>query len=150
MKLKQVIILIVLVLTSIVILKSCDYRLWMLKCRELTYYELPDSVKSVLYVAAFKDPAYLTIDHDTIISDDLLLANLADTSVYYLKSFNLMIAPWIYYRKLIDKKKNIIYRFSVGTSYPFIIFKERLYIPTESSPRKEEIYKTMYTEYELK
>ena len=105
MKLKQAIILIVLVLTSIVILKSCDYRLWMLKCRELTYYELPDSVKSVLYVAAFKDPAYLTIDHDTIISDDLLLANLADTSVYYLKSFNLMIAPWIYYRKLIDKKK---------------------------------------------
>ena len=48
MKLKQAIILIVLVLTSIVILKSCDYRLWVLKSRELTYSELPKEVQIFL------------------------------------------------------------------------------------------------------
>lgn len=135
----------------IVIFQSCDYRLWMLKSRKITYYELPDSVKSVLYAAASKTPAYISIINDaTIITDDLLLGNPADTSVYYLKSFNIIITPWIYYDKLIDKKKNITYRIPVGPPHPLLIFKERLYIPTEHTPWREDLYKTMYTEYELK
>ena len=141
---------IVLIAILVVCLKTCDTRLWMLKSRKITYNELPDSVKSVLYAAAFKDPAYLTIDNDTIIQDYMLLGNPADTSVYYLKTFNFKIAPWIYYCKLINKKKNIIYRMPVKLSGPLLVFKDRLYIPVENDPSKEDIYKTMYTEYELK
>lgn len=61
-----------------------------------------------------------------------------------------MVAPWIYYRKLIDKKKSLVYKLTGETSGPLIIFKERLYIPIEYYPWKDEIFETMYTEYEMK
>lgn len=149
---KKIFVLILSFILICIIFSSCDYRLWMLKSRKITYYELPDSVKSVLYAAAFKEPAYMTIenDNDTIISDDLLLVTPSDTSIYYLKSFNLMVAPWIYYRKLIDKKKSLVYKLTGETSGPLIIFKERLYIPIKYYPWKDEIFETMYTEYEMK
>lgn len=147
---KKIIVILLSFALIFFIIHSCDYRLWMLKSRKMTYDELPDSVKSVLYAAAFKELAYMNIDNDTIISDDLLLGTPSDTSIYYLKSSNLMVAPWIYYSKLIDKKKKLVYRIAVGTPRPLVIFKERLYIPDEYQPWKEKIFTTIYTEYELK
>ena len=147
---KKIIVILLFFALIFFVIHSCDYRLWMLKSRQMTYYELPDSVKSVLYAAAFKEPAYMNVDNDTIYSDELLLGTPSDTSIYYLKSFNLMLAPWIYYSKLIDKKKKLVYRISVGTPRPLVIFKERLYIPVEYEPWKDEIFTTIYTEYELK
>ena len=79
---------------------SYDYRLKNLNHRELTYEELPDSVRTLLYSSM-----------GDIILNGLLFVNPSDTSVYRYEVVFYKIAPWVpAYCKLTDTNKNISYR----------------------------------------
>lgn len=148
---KKYLILIVLAFVC----SSCNYNIKKLPHKSVSYDELPDSVKSVLFARAFTKSAFTTtIVDDTIITingvyESLLPVNPTDTSIYCLE--NIEFGPWTIYSKLIDKKKNVSYRIPREEPEPFIIYGKKLYIPNEYNILSGEgIYETMYTEYELK
>ena len=142
MKLKQASILIVLVLTSIVILKSCDYRLWMLKSRELTYSELPKEVQIFLEERT-KYGERVT----------LLCVNAVDTVFYQTEKVrHPIVSAWFLYTKLIDKKNDKCYRIPRDVPRPYTIYKNKLYTPNLYNIilGGDDFRKAIYTEYELK
>lgn len=142
MKVKQILILLVFTLSLIALGRSCNYRLWMLKNKELTYKELPMEVKKCL---ANK------LESFDITDSYILFVNESDSSNYKAESVGYIWGPqsWIAYIKLIDIKKNIVYRINRDVSEPYIIFENRLYIPKEYNIRWN-YDKILYNEYELK
>ncbi len=138
MKIKQAIILIALVLVLIIICKSCDYRLWMLKSKKLTFNELPFEVKNYL-------------ENPTTTTDLMICISLQDTLIYRLETVKTIIGPWVAYERLIDRKKNVSYRISQTAASPYIIFQNKLYIPDRWYILYEgNAFEAKYTEYELK
>ena len=151
---------------------SYDYRLSSLNHRKLTYKELPDSVRMLLYSAAL----------GVIEDNQLLFVNPSDSSVYHYEVvWSIFVSSWVDYCKLIDTDRNIIYRIEQGEPSPYIIDSNanKLYIPSDyifltrislayDSIKKQkdidsadvaesivvaankEIYNAIFTEYELK
>ena len=123
---------------------SYDYRLKNLNHRELTYEELPDSVRTLLYSSM-----------GDIILNGLLFVNPSDTSVYRYEVVFYKIAPWVpAYCKLTDTNKNISYRIEKEVGQHMIIDSNthNLYVPNnkDSYSINEWIFKETFTEYELK
>jgi hypothetical protein len=87
-----------------------------------------------------------------MIIDEILFVDSIDSSIYHLESVEM--GPWTDYYKLIDINKEITYRIEYSYYHPYIIWKNKLYIPY--IPDRFEIYKSehfkmaKYTEYELK
>jgi hypothetical protein len=55
------------------------------------------------------------------------------------------------YTKIVDFKNNIVYRIERTTSEPYIIYKNKLYIPDRYNILgREDAKETVYSEYELK
>lgn len=130
---------------------SYDYRLSSLKHRELTYSELPDSVRTLLFTMAgnMRDKELLFFNHG------LLFVNPSDSSVYRFEMVSYKLAPWITaYRQLIDTENDIIYRIdNEEDGPPYIVDSntKNIYVPRGYySIIDEGIYKTKYIEYELK
>lgn len=142
MKRKQILILLVFTLSLIVLVRSCDYRLWMLKKETLAYKELPMEVKKCLVEK---------LDSFDITSNYILYVNDSDSSNYEAESVGTFWGPqsWIAYIKLTDVRKNIVYRINRDASGPYIIFENKLYIPKEYNIRWT-YDKILYDEYILK
>lgn len=138
---------------AIAFITSCsyDYRLSSLKHRELTYKELPDSVRSLLYYVAGD-----TIDNELLfLNHGLLFVNPSDSSVYRFEVISYKLAPWIpAYCQLIDNDNNIIYRMdNEEDGPPYIVDSNtrKLFVPHGYySIIDEGIINVKYIEYELK
>ena len=105
-----------------------DYKIKRLPHKELSYEELPDSVRSFLY----------TESSSHMIIDEILFVDSIDSSIYHLESVEM--GPWTDYYKLIDINKEITYRIEYSYYHPYIIWKNKLYIPY--IPDRFEIYKS--------
>lgn len=108
----------------IFITHSCDYRLWMLKKETLAYKELPEEIKKCL-----SDK----LDSFDIYNSIILFVNESDSSNFKAESVSTILGPesWIAYIKIIDIRKNIVYRINREASEPYILFENKLYIPNE-------------------
>lgn len=139
MKKNKILILIVFVIGLIVYFHSCDYRLWMLKSKELTFNELPIEVQTYLK------------NIEEHYSDDLHCVNYQDTAIYRMETiWSSICSSWIGHFELINKKKNICYRIPQHKRNP-IIFKNKLYIADKFILYGGEfVLEAIYTEYELK
>lgn len=141
MKKKKIFLLMVLGVGLVIALRSCDYRLWMLRNRELTFSELPPEVQTRLSNIPSCDPSI----------GMFLPINEKDSLNYSLTSVKTFIGPWIKYNKLTDLNKKVVYRIERAAPNPYILFENKLYIPDRynilcSTNR----YKAIYTEYDLK
>lgn len=119
---------------------SYDYRITSLEQKRLKFDELPLEVKK-----------YLSNRPKCEDYDMLLFVDLADTANYREETIGTLIGPWVDYEKIIDKQKNISYRINQGVPSPYIIFKNKLYIPDRYNILcGESVLEARYTEYKLK
>lgn len=129
---------------------SSDYRLSSIKHRELSYEELPDSVRTLLYQVAGD-----TIDRESLYSNHgLLFVNPSDSSVYRFKVVSYKLAPWIpAYRQLIDTENDIIYRIdNEDDGPPYIVDSntKNIFVPCGYySIVDKGIFNTKYKEYNM-
>lgn len=126
---------------------SYNYSVNSLKSETLSYSELPITIKDFL-----NDPGgYRDISPEGTNLGVKSLVSLDGDSLFSIKI--IMIGPWVDYTKLIDLKKNIVYRIDQGVPFPYIISDNKLYIPNEynilfSTTKNFEKY--TFTCYELK
>ena len=126
-----------------VVLCSCgfnEYKISNLEKRNLNFEELPLEVKNFLSNRPkCKD------------SGMILFLELSDTTNFSLETVNTLIGPWVNYEKLIDKQKNIYYKITQEVPYPYIIFRNKLYIPDKYDILcGGSVFEAIYTEYQLK
>ena len=117
-----------LLLTLVFFLISCTYcdcKIESMPYKELTYRELPSDIKKHLSVQ--NSISRMTIGSN----DDIMLINKSDSDIYRLEYVETIIGPWTECIKLINTPKNIVYRIEQGTPSPFIIYKDKLYIPNK-------------------
>lgn len=124
-----------------------DYRISFMSSNELTYKELPTKVQICLV-----DYPTNVLDYpldSTYYDKGMLLVDHSDSSRY--KCENVTTGPWVDYTKIVDFKNNIVYRIERTTSEPYIIYKNKLYIPDRYNILgREDAKETIYSEYELK
>ena len=100
---------------------SYDYKIERMPYIELSYEELP------------------------------VLIDSNDSATYQLEYVETLFGPWELCKKLINVKKNIVYRIERGTPSPYIVHKEKLYVPDEFIYFVDEDYRVAkYNEYTLK
>ena len=142
-----------------------DYELDNLSNKQISFKELPDSVKT-----------YIIKNNVADYSNDLLVVNPKERLDYrfvevvckyidvytlnkYIKSYT--TCKYISTRyggryvdsyRLVDLKNNLIYRIQLSHTHPYIIFHNRLYIITDrdSIYDASDYYKAKYMEYQLK
>ena len=120
--------------------KSYDYKLSNLEHKTLTFDELPFEVKK-----------YLANRPKSEDYNMLLFVDLADTTNYIEETVGTLTGPWVDYEKVIDKRKDISYRINQGVPPPYIIFRNKLYIPDRYDILcGNSIVEAIYTEYQLK
>jgi hypothetical protein len=138
---KNVVVLIIVLLLSFSC-KSYDYKITSLEQKNLKYDELPIEVKK--YLSNPPDP----------IGDSykmLIMVNANDSTNFSLETITTWYGPWVDYEKLKDKQKNKSYRINQGVPSPYIIFKNKLYIPDRFNILgSKSVFKAIYTEYQLK
>lgn len=129
-----------------VVFVSCnlnEYKITRLVQKQLTYYELPLEIKK-----------YLSNPPDPILDsyNDLVLITPKDSTIFSLETIETLVGPWVAYEKLRDKKKKIYYRINQDVPAPFIVFKNKLYIPDRYNILgiKKNTIEAKYTEYQLK
>lgn len=138
---KKIVILLLSFAIIIFIVHSCDYRLWMLKKRTLTYSELPQRVREYITSIPPCDPHFETC----------LFVDNEERQNYQLKVKKTIVGPWIRCYKLTNIKKNITYTIERKTPSPFLIYCNKLYVPNQYDIFcGVNIKKVIYTEYELK
>ena len=137
---KNLIVFIVLLLSFSC--KSLDYKIASLEQKKLKFDELPFEIKE-----------YLTNPFDPI-GDSykmLITININDTARYHLETIKTWYGPWVDYEKLKDKQKNISYRINQGVPSPYIVFRNKLYIPDRYNILdSKSVFEAVYTEYQLK
>jgi hypothetical protein len=131
-----------LLFISVFLLVSCtfyDHKIENLPCKELSYKDLP------VHVQEYMSNVSYGFGREIMFIDD------ADSTTYRIESVPAVIGPWNSCYKLINVKKNIVYRIEQGTSFPLIIDKDKLYIPDVFVDFVYDDYKSArYSEYELK
>ena len=148
---KLLFVLLILAMTSCSFDSGYDYKLSSLKHRELSYKELPDRVRQLLY--SFVDD---TINEEMLFTNNgLLFTNPSDSSIFRLEVVCYKLAPWIpAYSKIIDTKKNIVYKMDNNEDGPpYIIdsYSNKIIIPHGYySILDEGIFNVGYMEYDLK
>ncbi len=117
---------------------GCDYRLSFMSHKELTFDELPTKIQECLNE---KDcDSLYRVDYMMLVTDD-------DRRRFKVEA--VPFGPWIRYYKLIDTQKNNVYRIEYGIPYPYIIYREKLYIGDEFCYDLQ-LKKTIFSEYNLK
>ena len=138
---KKIAILFLVFAIVIFIVHSCDYRLWMLRKRTLTYYELPQRAREYITSIPPCDPHFkmcLFVDNE-------------DRKNYQMKTVKTIVGPWIRCYKLTNVKKNITYTIERETPAPFFLYNDKLYVPNQYDIFCGVNIKTeSYMEYELK
>lgn len=134
---KQLPFLILFILTVCI---SCDKQIDDLPSKTLTYNELPLEVQT--YLSESKDFWDVT-------QEDLLFVNESDRNEYRLETIDAIIGPWIIGERLINNKKNTEYKIAQGTPCPYILFKNKLYVPSDFMHLVEDSKYVKYTEYIL-
>ena len=131
-----------LLFISVFLLVSCtfyDYKIENMPCKELSYKELPPHVQE-----------YLSSE-PSCFGRELMFVDANDSATYRIESVPTVIGPWNSCYKLINVKKNIVYRVEQGTSFPLIIDKDKMYIPDVFVYFVYDDYKSArYSEYELR
>ena len=96
----------------------------MLKKDTLSYKELPEEIKKCL---ANK------LDSFDLYNNIILFVNESDSSNFKAESIRTIFGPesWISFIKIIDIRKNKVYRINREASEPYILFENKLYIPNE-------------------
>ena len=138
---KNVIVLIIVLLLSFSC-KSIDYKITSLEQKTLKFDQLPFEIKE--YLSNPPDP----------IGDSykiLILININDSTNFSLETITTWYGPWVDYEKLKDKQKDISYRINQGVPSPYIVFRNKLYIPDRYNILgSKSVFEAIYTEYQLK
>lgn len=129
-----------LIIFIFAVCSSCNKQIDDMPSRTLTYNELPIEVQT--YLSESKDFWDVT-------QEDLLFVNESDRNEYRLETIDAIIGPWIIGERLINNKKNTEYKIAQGTPSPYILYKNRLYIPRDFMYLVEDSKYMTYTEYEL-
>jgi len=136
---KNGIVLIIVLLLSFSC-KSFDYKITSLEHKTLKFDELPLDVKK-----------YLSNRPKCEDYDMLLFVNLADSANYREETEKTLTGPWVDYEKIIDKRKKISYRINQGVPSPYIVFRNKLYIPDRYDILcGNSVVEAIYTEHQLK
>lgn len=127
---------------SILFLTGCtfyDYKIENMPCKELSYKDLPVHVQEFMSNVSYG------------FGREMMFIDANDSTTYRIESVPTVIGPWISCYKLINAKKNIVYRVEQGTSFPIIIDNDKMYIPNKFVYFVYDDYKSAkYSEYELK
>ena len=97
-----------------------DYRISRMPCRTLSYNQLP------------KEEQRKLVDFSCHLIEEknrMLLCDNNDSNKYQTEEIPFIVG--IDYIKLIDTSNNLVYRIEQGTPSPFIIYKDKLYIPNK-------------------
>jgi hypothetical protein len=122
--------------------KSFDYKITSLEQKTLKFNELPYKIREYL-----SNPPDLIGDSYKM----LVLIDINDSAIYSLESIKTWYGPWVDYENLKDKQKNVSYRINQGVPEPYIIFKNKLYIPDRYNILgSKSAFEAIYTEYQLK
>jgi hypothetical protein len=126
-----------------IVFASCssrEYNLNRLENRQLKFSELPTDVQ--MYLSRLPRCGE---------SNMLLFVEISDTTNYSLETIRTIIGPWVDYEKLIDKRKGFSYKINQGIPSPYIIFRNKLFIPDRFNILcGESVFEAKYTEYQLK
>ena len=138
---KNGIVLIIVLLLSFSC-KSFDYKITSLEQKTLKFDELPFEVKE--YLSNPPDP----------IGDSykmLILINKNDSTNFSIETVTTWYGPWVDYEKLKDIQKDISYRINQGVPSPYIVFRNKLYIPDRYNILgSKSVFEAIYTEYQLR
>ncbi len=133
--------IIAFILVFICSCKNYDYDIEDMRSEQVSFAKLPLTLKKYLSMVPPCDPKI----------GMYLCVNVSDSSRFFTEPEPTIIGPWISYEKLIDKKNNIIYKIATGTPSPYIIFRNKVYIPNEYNIFcGEDFREAMYTVYQLK
>jgi len=117
-----------------------DYKITSLNRKVMKYDELPSELKRFLSIRPKCE------DYDM-----LLFVELADSVSYSLDVIDTWYGPWVDYVKLKDNSKGVSYRINQDIPDPFIILKNKLYIPDRYDILcGGSVFEAIYTEYQLK
>jgi hypothetical protein len=106
-----------------VIFCSCnkfDYNINQLNNEKVKFKDLP--VKIAEYITT-------PTDYQNDINTMLLVLPKEEVGYYRLETINTWIGPWVSFEKLIDVRKNVSYKIDQGYPGPYIVFRNKLYIP---------------------
>ncbi len=121
MKRNQILILLCpLVVLFCFACSSCDYNISNLQSKTIKFNDLPQEVS-----AFYKSLGNI----ESRKMETRQLACLDDSSRYEIT--RILIGPWTAYIKLVDLNQNLSYHIERGLPRPYVIFKNKLYIPNE-------------------
>ena len=120
-----------------------DYKITKMPSRTLTYKQLPAKLQKCLS------------DYDSHLihsTDDILLCDNNDSNRYQCEAVHPVLGSkaWIDYIKLIDTSNNIVYRIELETPHPYIIYKDKLYVPDNFYAYIDGFTDCIYSVYDLK
>jgi hypothetical protein len=113
----------IIFILMILSLSGCNknyYNLKELKHEKIKFNDLPKDIKIYL-----KNQS----DYQLDIQSMLVELPINKKKNYSLETINTLIGPWVSYEKLLDKENNLFYKIDQGTPSPYIVFKNKLYIP---------------------
>lgn len=114
-----------------------DYRIDKMPSRTLSYKQLPERVQKSL------------VDYSCHLIEEkngMLLCDDNDSNKY--QRIAIPSDVMVYYIKLIDTSKNIVYRIEQGTPLPYILYKDKLYLADDYNIY--DVYESVqYSEYDL-
>ena len=116
---------------------DCDYTIEKLPKNRISFKELPDSVKTFIIKNSGR-------------AHDMIIVNRNECLDYRLVTVKFIIDQWIDSYRLIDMKKNIIYKIDYSKPYPYILYNNNLYIPNVYINDSSDYYKAKFVEYQLK
>lgn len=110
----------------VIVLTSCssyDYNVSKLERSEVSFLDLPNEVQSF-----FNDPSKYKF-HSKI-EENLGIRQIVclDVDNFEVKTIKTIIGPWVSYEKLIDTKNNISYKINYEIPWPYVIYKNKLYL----------------------
>lgn len=118
---------------------SCDKKIDNLPSREMKYNELPVALQHYLSdsVESFPEMFYFVEENDR--------------KVYQFEDIPTIIGPWTKGTMLINLKNNTKYKIARSTPVPYILYKDKLYIPTDDLYFGDDEYKKVkFIVYDLR
>ncbi|MCF0187334.1 MAG: hypothetical protein HUJ98_12715 [Bacteroidaceae bacterium] len=131
------IIIIAIILTACF---SCERNINSLPSKVLTYNELPTEMQQYLLESPDLAGGW----------EMILFVDENEKATYRLQPVKTIIGPWITGEKLINVKNKKEFKINQGTPAPYILYKDRLYIPHEFINFGEDFKSFEFSEYELK
>ena len=116
---------------------DCDYTIEKLPKNRISFKELPDSVKTFIIKNSSR-------------AHDMIIVNRNECLDYRFVTVKFIIDQWIDSYRLIDMKKNIIYKIDYSKPRPYILYNNNLYIPNVYINDTSDYYKAKFVEYQLK